>query len=316
MKTKSIYLILKGRLGNQLFMYAFARKIQKRLGCDAEIIIDDTEVLNMNWENSLAYYNLPNVRFIHNRKELKGKKWLLRYALLKISEKICNFKKASFIEKFKREKALKPFLNMFGIFMCENGYMKFNFGNKNKCLISGYFQSEKYFESVKEELKELVRLRGNIDYPNIAKLRNGESVCISIKVEHNIGSSLYAVCGKEYWQEAISYILTKVKNPVFFICSDDVEYVKNSLIDCSRYAVVFQDKNQPIHKSLAAMACCKHFIVGNSSFSWWAQYASENPEKITVAPNQWMLVDMPIDIYQDNWHLIDVKKYFVGNAYE
>lgn len=309
MKQKSIYVLLKGRLGNQLFIYGFAKSIQNKIGNNAEIIIDDSEVLSMNWENSLIYYNLPNIKFVHDRKEAKSKKWIFRYTLLRIAQKICNIKKSSFLFKFKMEQLLKPFLSLFGIFMCENGYINFNIGNKNKYLISGYFQSEKYFECEKEVLKEIVRLHGNIDYPNLDEIKNSESVCISIKIEHNVGSSLYAVCGKEYWQEAINFIIEKVKNPLFFICSDDVEYVKNNLIDCSKYKVVFQDKNQSVHKTLAAMTCCKHFIIGNSTFSWWAQYASTNTSKITVAPNQWMLVDMPIDIYQDNWHFIDVKKY-------
>lgn len=309
MKTKSIYLILKGRIGNQLFIYAFAREIQKRLGNDTEIIIDDSEVLSMNWEDALTYYNLQNVKFVHSRNEAKTKKWIFRYILLKIAERFCTFRKSSYIKKFKKEKILKPFLSMFGIFLCENGFMKFKIGHKNKYMLCGYFQSEKYFENVKDKLKDLVRLNGSLDYPNLGELKNNESICISIKIEHNVGSSLYAVCGKEYWQEAIDYILAQVKNPVFFICSDDVEYVKKNLIDCTKYKVIFQDKAQPVYKSLAAMTYCKHFIIGNSSFSWWAQYAAKSPNKITVAPNQWMLVDMPIDIYQNGWHLIDVKKY-------
>lgn len=54
------------------------------------------------------------------------------------------------------------------------------------------------------------------------------------------------------------------------------------------------------------MSECKHFIIGNTTFGWWAQYLSNYKEKIVIAPSQWMKVDMPIDIYQDNWTCIDV----------
>lgn len=305
---KQIYLILKGRIGNQLFMYAFARELQKQIGENrSEIIIDDSEVLKLNWENSLIHYNLPNVRYVHNRKNLYKLSWLIKFLILKVSEKIVSFK-SDYEHRYGREKFLKPFLQFFGIYLCENGFMDFKISPRNKILLSGYFQSKKYFEDANKDLLRVYSLEDAFEYPNLELLENSNSICISVKVEHNVGSSLYAVCGKEYWKEAIDYMITKIENPVFFVCSDDVDYVRNNLIDCSKHKVVFQDKNEPVHKSLAAMSRCKHFIIGNTTFGWWAQYLSKNPNKITVAPNQWMLVNMPIDIYEDSWTLIDVKK--------
>lgn len=306
---KQIYLILKGRIGNQLFMYAFAKEIQKKLcEADTEIIIDDTDVLNLKWENSLLNYDLPNVRFVHNRKELFSPRWFIKFLILRFAERIVSFK-ADYMQRFSREKRLKIILEKIGIILCENGYMEFNIKNKKTYLLSGYFQSKDYFKDTGDELKKIFSLEENLIYPNLKMLCENNSVCISVKVEHNVGSSLYAVCGKEYWKEAIEYITEQIENPVFFVCSDDVEYVRNNLIDCSKYKVLFQDKNEPVYKSLAAMSRCKHFIIGNTSFGWWAQYLSKNLNKITIAPNQWMLVKMPIDLYESTWTLIDVKKY-------
>ena len=143
-------------------------------------------------------------------------------------------------------------------------------------------------------------------YTGINEIRKRNSVCISVKVEHNVGSSLYSVCDIEYWKQAISYITENVDNPLFFICSDNVEYVINNLIDTSKFQYIVQDKEMPVHISLSVMAECKHFIIGNTTYGWWAQYLSSNKNKIVVAPSRWMAVDMPIDIYQDEWHLIEV----------
>ena len=83
-------------------------------------------------------------------------------------------------------------------------------------------------------------------------------------------------------------------------------YVLDNLIDTNKYDYVVQDKNSPVFLSLAAMAECKHFIIGNTTFGWWAQYLSEFENKMVIAPSKWMAIDMPIDIYQNNWILIEV----------
>ena len=87
---REIYVILKGRIGNQLFIYSFARDLQKKLGEENQIIIDDSEVLAMNWENSLVHYDLPNVRYVHDGSVRKSKAWLLRWILLRIALKLTS----------------------------------------------------------------------------------------------------------------------------------------------------------------------------------------------------------------------------------
>jgi len=85
-----------------------------------------------------------------------------------------------------------------------------------------------------------------------------------------------------------------------------VEYVKENLIDCEKYDAVYQQSDYPVHVSLTVMSMCKHFVIGNTTFGWWAQYLSDYENKIVVAPSRWFGIDMPCDIYQDNWHLIEV----------
>lgn len=297
-----IYLVLRGRIGNQLFMYAYANEIRNSL--DEKIIIDDSEVLKLGWENSLINYNLINVEYVHNRKwassffkQLFIDTWHQRRIL-----------KMPFMKKYQYQKKKSTKFQENGVIAFENGFFKFQRCTEN-VLLDGYFQSDKYFANSIDSIRRQYNLDNEKilwDYPSIDSIIHRNSICISIKIEHNVGSSLYDVCTKEYWEKAISYIIKKVKNPLFFICSDNVEYVKDNLIDCSKYDVIEQNTKYPVHISLAAMSKCKHFIIGNTSFGWWAQYLSENDEKIVVAPSKWMNVEMPIDIYQDGWVKIDV----------
>ena len=65
MEKNKIYLPLQGRIGNQLFQYAFARKLQLEMPNNPTIIMDDSDIIRCNWENSLMHYDLPNVEYIH-----------------------------------------------------------------------------------------------------------------------------------------------------------------------------------------------------------------------------------------------------------
>lgn len=302
-----IYVLLKGRIGNQLFMYALARKISIETG--QKIVFNDAAVIKKNWKNSLIEYNLKNVDYEHKDNIIVA----FKYGIVKqyIMYKAYHYKvrKKNFREIEKLEEKIRNLYNKNGIIACQNGYKDYKLEcNAKNIILDGYFQSESYFNSVRNDiLKEIKVLDSDLKkYPNYEKIENSNSVCISIKVEHNVGSGLYDVCSIDYWKKAIEYIKTKVENPLFFVCSDDVDFVKQNLIDCDKYEVVTQSRQESVVNSLAVMAKCKHFIIGNTTFGWWAQYLSENQDKIVVAPSRWMNVDMPIDIYENFWHLIQV----------
>lgn len=297
-----IYLVLRGRIGNQLFMYACANALRK--SSDELIIIDDSAVLKEGWTNSLQFYHLKSVRFVHRKQFFSP--FFKQLILDEYHQKrILNLE---FNDKYKYEIKKSHKYEKLGYIACENGFYSFNRITDN-VLLDGYFQSEKYFKATKDDILNQLSLENSFElknYPNISDLINRNSVCISIKVEHNIGSSLYDVCTKDYWRTAIEYIISNVDNPLFFICSDNVDYVLENLIDASKYDYIVQPKDIPTHISLAAMSYCKNFIIGNTSFGWWAQYMSKYSNKIVIAPSKWMKVDMPIDIYQENWITIDV----------
>lgn len=307
MNKNTIYLPLQGRIGNQLFQYAFARAIQLKMPKNTKIIMDDSDIVRCKWENSLVYYDLPNVEYIHDSIIEKEYIYSTQYFLRKV---YCLFtRNKNFIKKYETENKLNKFFNKKGMFFCENGYIESHLNYNKPIYIEGYFQSQKYFNDIKPDLINLFdgkQFEGYEEYPGIQTLRNRNSVCISVKVEHNVGSSMYDVCTMGYWKQAIEYIIDTVENPLFFICSDNVDYVLEHLIDSSKFDYVVQDKTKPVYVSLSVMSECKHFIIGNTTFGWWAQYLSKFEDKIVIAPSRWMAIDMPIDLYEDNWHLINV----------
>ncbi|GHU76272.1 alpha-1,2-fucosyltransferase [Spirochaetia bacterium] len=279
MKQNTVCVVLRGRIGNQLFIYAMARAVQRQIGGTSKICIDDSEVLAQKWVNSLEQYNLKDVEYVHNRKQLYEHlspvqlcvfllyRWMVRESYRYIT------KKKTYMEKHQLEKKYQKCFNRFGLILCENGYIPYSVNSKKNVFISGYFQSEQYFSEITPLIRQELALGEqlcSLKYPGIDGIKTRNAVCVSIKVEHNVGSASYEVCKKEYWEQAIAYIIEQVENPLFFVCSDNVEYVMKNLIDCAKYNVVCQSAEYPVHITLSVMSLCKHFIIGNTTYGWWA----------------------------------------------
>lgn len=308
-----IYLKFSGRIGNQIFMYAAARMIQELKGKDEEIIIEDIENVahddpNNQYDNSLLCYSLHNTRVVHDKTVWNSEvSFVSRIAwdLFAIIEGKMAIELRHWFEI-----TMQPIFQVFGFFKFENGYIPYPKKFKKNTIVWGYFQSERFFEPIKKEIIDTFSLKNDIrlqEYNNVKEICERNTVCISIKVQHNVGNPMYDVCGNLYYQKAIEKICEFVENPLFFVCSDNVNYVRDKFFSNIDADVIYQEKDVPTNINLAIMAKCKHFIIGNTSYGWWAQYLSENQDKIVIAPSRWYNLDnkWQYDIYMDKWILIE-----------
>lgn len=120
---------------------------------------------------------------------------------------------------------------------------------------------------------------------------------------------LYFICNDEYYRKAIDKILSEVNDPVFYIFSDDIEWVKHNMVYISNLLPVYINNGgeSAVCIDMEIMRSCKHFIMSNSSLSWWAQFLSENQNKVVVAPSRWLNDNKEHrELYNDNWHLINI----------
>ncbi len=166
----------------------------------------------------------------------------------------------------------------------------------------GYFQSARYFDFIRDEL--LDELTPKIPYNEsetgfVKKIERTESVCLTIRLGDYINNSVHQVCTKDFYLKAMDCMKSKYPNCQFFVFSDEVEKARE--IFEFKYPVVYDSGESLDVVSLDIMSKCKHFIISNSSFSWWAQYLSRNENKIVISPAKWYAQDVPCDIMQDNW---------------
>jgi hypothetical protein len=181
--------------------------------------------------------------------------------------------------------------------------------NKN-IIFNGYFQSEKFFLSNSLKVKRLFSPTDEFikKYHNkFPFLTNDDTVVINVRRGDYLHyPKQHPVISKEYIFKSLKYITNDKSLPVIVI-SDDIEWCKENLkIDNAH----FIDDILP-WEALWLISLCKHFIISNSSFSWWGAYLGEKENSIVLCPDIWFgpKISLPIfDIYKDSW--VKVPTYY------
>lgn len=272
---------LQGRLGNQLFQYAFAYSAAKKLGVkfyfDKRIKSDDVSKY-FNFKLDLFY---PIDRYIFS---IKGFKHIFSYHLpVKLYEGMMNMYKLNEIEILNSE---KPELALKKV--------------KNHTLYSGFFQSEKYFSDFKADIVSRFRIKKK--FIDAFKKHSAEISLphnyVVIHVRRTDYLTYDFVVSASYFHKAIAYIHNEDNFYVFI--SDDSDfvetefaYVKNKYISKEPEIIDFQFL-------MNATTC----ILSNSSFSWWGAYLNKK-KPIIIRPKYWLgqtlKVEDPVDIALPNW---------------
>ncbi len=177
--------------------------------------------------------------------------------------------------------------------------------------LDGHFQSEKYFKSIESIIsKELTFKLPLTDENNFWKQKIENSLAVSIHIRRGDYASLqknlrkHGVVPLDYYYRAIRYLSAKITNPVFFIFTDDTDWVKDNFkCDFPFYIIENNNHAETSYADMHLMSLCSHQIIANSTFSWWGAWLNANPEKIVIAPENWF-VDSSIDskdIYPPEW---------------
>lgn len=269
-----ITLILSGGLGNQMFEYAAGRALSLRHKTDLHI---DLYILNKKTKATIRNYELIVFQIETH---------IIKSNLNKIAAKGFGFLKSNSLGRM--------FLNNIGIFrdekaQCYDSRFK---DLSEKTTLFGYFQNENYFKGISKQLR--------IDFTFKAPLK-GKNDEIRTIIEQNTSVSIHIRRGDysnsnsnlpildiSYYKKAIEHIASQINKPYFFIFSDGIDWVKENL-DLSKFNHQFIDwnKNENSYIDMQLMSMCKHNIIANSSFSWWAAWLNANPNKLVIAPDKW-----------------------------
>ena len=161
----------------------------------------------------------------------------------------------------------------------------------------GFWVSKRYFSKYKEQIcRELTihqpLMDNNLYLSN--RIKELQSVSIHIRRTDKVSNPNFYPTTIDYCKRAIARIEELIKNPTYFIFSDDICWVKESFPQDSKFIFVDHNNDLTSYEDFRLMSMCKHNIIAESSFSWWAAILNSNQEKVVISPNPNRWINLPI----------------------
>lgn len=283
---------IMGGLGNQMFQYAFARKL---VSCGKQVKLDLSYYDKIPQGDTVRKYELGRFKCkieIAEDKDISKYKGFIRQIYDLIGKYTGLYTPGIIVED--KEFQLSDIL-----------------GFDNKYLI-GYWQSEKYFEDIRDILMDELSFDkeeiGDENCELIREIVNASENSVSIHVRggdylNKSNAEMFGnICTNEYYCRACDYLKNLIGNVRFYLFTNDTEWVRSNRL-LSGYDVKIIDWNTEDNSwiDMYLMSLCKHNIIANSSFSWWGAWLNRNPDKIVIAPSRWSNDSMIFDEVPKEW---------------
>lgn len=275
---------LKGGLGNQFFQYAAARRLSIHHGTELKLDISYWKT-NTSWApyESFQRYGLSHFSVQESfatEEDICKITMSRRKGLLGAVHSLGEFIKPYYRRPVFAEPELRPF---------DPNILK----TPKDVYLDGYWQSERYFAPIADTIRREFRVNSEPDKENrilAEQIESRESVAVHVRRGDRVKdpriARLHGTQSIEYYHSAARLIANEVRKPHFFVFSDDPQWAKSNLrLDPVIYVTHNGDSRN--YEDLRLMSLCKHSIIANSTFSWWAAWLNKNPNKLVIAPKNW-----------------------------
>ena len=271
--------VYKCGLGNQLFEYVFSQYLKRRYFND--------RIYALTIERKLHAHNGFELSKWFDVDLKRTPFWIKCYVLLILIVRGILLKFHVFIKVINTEKY---------------------FNNRN-FIYEGYWQDKKYMLStgVPSFKEDLPLSEENVEI--LRQIKSSNSVAIHFRRGDYISTEtnrlLYGnICTEEYYATSIKMIEDKVDHPLYFVFSDDVDYVRKN-VKLKNRVIVSCNKGEKSFYDMYLMSHCKHMILANSTFSCWAAYLNKN-NGCVICPSRWVNIIESPSIALDSWIQVEV----------
>lgn len=317
---------MDGGLGNQMFIYAFAKNLESK---GYEVNIDAT------WYNDIANTR-PQSPHDTNHITIRNLEIHLYNLTLPL---LYNFDDDMFFMQHDRFYTLRKNLNTILPKPFRMSNYRFSIkDNKNLCkkmqeehpkfpknaYFAGFFQSLSCIQGqgVYTALLHDFTLKKPLNDKN-QQIKNHilnteDSVFLHIRRGDYLTHERYIHLSQKYYNNCLAKIKSELRLPHIFIFSNDIAWCKNHFLQnldstCTKNIPFnFIDHNDESNavEEMELMRSCKHAIIANSTFSWWAAYLLQNPNKIVLAPSKFLhdsTYTRMKDLYPQTWTMIECE---------
>ena len=281
----------KGGLGNQMFQYAMQLALEKQYGSQ-HVLADISHYkllkehngyeLQKIWNITLKeapinllkdvspYYIPGNMVTVMPKKvrDIVGNNLQFKYKEIKLKSKIG--------EHYYRQRSHCAY---------EDEVMRLDL-SKNWYL-DGLWQSIKYFKGIESRIRDSFQFCNLERYSEqdrqwIEQIKNCNSVSVHVR-RGDFTNSKFDICTPDYYHRAMARI-SREASTRFFMFTDDVEYVQQAFVHVDNKVIIHHEIDDSI-LDMELMSLCKHHIISNSTFAWWAAWLDEKQDAITIAPS-------------------------------
>jgi hypothetical protein len=281
MRESRVVVQLDGGLGNQLFQYAHALSVARQTG--ASIFLDTHTLERRNRKVTPRDFSLGVFQIEINE---PPKRWLWLLQILWILSR--------------RRKLGAVFNQIFSKSLMElRTEVSFSYKNypqptASTICLNGFWQSPKYFEGVKGELREMLQLKNLMSAESetlLAEIRAQQSLCVNVRrsdFTSGAGEAFHGLMGTHYYRNATELIKLRFRVDRIYIFSDEPEWCRENLaLDPLQVIVGHEHAGLHFSSYLHLMASCKFFVIPNSTFGWWAAWLADAHSLQVVAPSNW-----------------------------
>ena len=263
-----------GRLGNNMFQFAFALTMSKTLTTD---FVFDTKELQKYFD--LNNYNnsfVKTIRTIRYMFSLKFNKWTFLNLNLNVQP----------------SEILKSAVD--------------------HSVIYGYFQSEDFFKDNGKAIRRYFTIKKDhkkLFLEKYGALFKKRTVCVAIRLtdypDWKIPEINYNTpeLNFNYFAGLISHI-DDIANKNLIFTSDDIDAVKKNLGHLKATYITGEID------ALVALTLADELILSNSSFHWWGAWLNAKPDKIVYAPKYWLghkvKLEYPQNVIPSQWIQVEV----------
>lgn len=282
---------LMGGLGNQLFQYAMGRSLATEW--DTQLVLDVSFLLDRTPRENFVFRDFDLDLF-----QLQPYSIFDDYIQSRFHQNSL-FKKSSLVIK-------------------EEGYAYFPYTygvKKRDVYLDGYWQSYKYFANISDRLRREFQFVQPLNQKQLElseKIKASTSVCVNFRrtdfVTIPSAVQTHGVPSLSYYYEAIARLKEMVREKIeLFVFSDDIAWCQSYFKQDEAIHFVTHDefKGDRFSSYLQLMTQCKHFIIPNSTFGWWAAWLSDYEKKIIITPESWftdpLLQSQTQDLRPNDW---------------